>query len=239
MIQFYSPDIETTESLPESESAHCCRVLRLDSGDRIYVTDGKGKRFECTITSPGKDNTYVSIDKVHEVPNHWDFDLTLAVAPTKHTDRMEWLLEKAVEIGVNRIVLVRCRRSERKQVKPERLLKVMVSAMKQSLKCHLPLLETYESLQAFVKGLSSDAQKFMGYCSDEFERREFVKTLMPQGKIVILIGPEGDFTPEEVDYAVSAGFCPVTFGDTRLRTETAALYGVASVHAKAMLEKGN
>ncbi len=229
MIQFYAPDIEQTLTLPESESAHCSRVLRMNVGDEAYVTDGKGKRFRCVIMDPNPKHTAVEILDFEEVPNHWQCQITLAVAPTKHSDRMEWMLEKAVEIGVDRVVLLRCQRSERKAIKVERLEKVMVSAMKQSLKGVMPKIEEVTSFPTFLKSLGEDSQKFMGYCSKDYPRKDFSKEYHPGKDVAILIGPEGDFTPEEVDMAVASGFIPVTFGHSRLRTETAALYAVTAV----------
>ena len=230
MIQFYAPEIESTGILPESDSAHCCRVLRMKAGDEVIVVDGKGKRFRCVIMEAHPKHTSVEIVSEELVPSHWGVRITLAVAPTKNMDRMEWLLEKAVEIGVDRIVFLKCARSERKVVKLDRLEKVMVSAMKQSLKGVLPELEEMSDFRGFVSSDFGDAVKFMGYCSSDYPRKEFVKEYPRHTDVVILIGPEGDFSPEEVEAAVAGGFVPVTFGESRLRTETAALYGVAAVH---------
>lgn len=230
MIQFYAPDILQTLTLPESESAHCSRVLRMQAGDEAYVTDGKGRRYRCVIMEPHHKHTSVEIIETEETPNHWPCLITLAVAPTKHADRMEWLLEKAVEIGVDKVVLLRCQRSERKAMKLDRLEKVMVSAMKQSLKGVMPEIEEVTSFKKFVEGAAPGSQKFFGYCSKEYPRKDFSKEYAAGSDVVIMIGPEGDFTPEEVAMAVAAGFVPVTFGESRLRTETAALYGVTAVH---------
>ena len=230
MIQFYAPDIKERGVLPESDSAHCCRVLRMKEGDEVTVVDGKGMRYLCRIVEAHSKHTAVEIISEEEVPNHWKAPITLAVAPTKHSDRMEWMLEKAVEIGVDRVVLLKCRRSERKEMKTERLEKVMVSAMKQSLKGVLPELQGMTDFNDFVKSQPLVSQKFFGYCDAAYPRREFVKQCKPGMPVVIMIGPEGDFSPEEVTTAVENGFMPVTFGKSRLRTETAALFGVTAVH---------
>lgn len=230
MIQFYAPDIETTGVLPESDSGHCCRVLRMKEGDEVTVVDGKGSRFRCAIVEAHPKHTAVEIISRESVPNHWGFELTLAVAPTKHSDRMEWMLEKAVEIGVDRVVLLKCARSERKVMKTERLEKVMISAMKQSLKTVLPKLEEVTDFNAFVKGESGEVAKFFGYCSESCRRADFAANCPAGRAVTIMIGPEGDFSPEEVETAVEHGFVPVTFGESRLRTETAALYGVTAAH---------
>lgn len=231
MIQFYAPDIQTTSTLPESDSAHCCRVLRMKEGEEVFVVDGKGKRFRCVILEAHPKHTVVEIVEEEDLPSHWGFRLTLAVAPTKNSDRMEWLLEKIVEIGIDRVVLLKCARSERKVLKPERLEKVMVSAMKQSLKGVLPELCPMQEIKDFLKDQrESDAFRCFGYCSESYQRTGFAKSCPPGKDIVIMIGPEGDFSPDEVEMAVDAGFLPVTFGESRLRTETAALYGVTASH---------
>ena len=230
MIQFYSPDIEETLTLSEGESAHCCRVLRHKEGDEIYVTDGKGHRFLCEIVESHPSHTRVEIKKVEEFPSERDYKLTLAIAPTKNSDRMEWMVEKAVEIGVDRIVLLRCKRSERKIQRSERLLKVMVAAMKQSLSTYMAELNDITDFKDFVKDSGLTPQKFFGYCSDSFPRKELIRECAPGGEVVIMIGPEGDFTPEEVELAVENGFIPVTFGNKRLRTETAGVFAVSAVN---------
>lgn len=230
MIQFYSPDIAETRTLPESDSAHCCRVLRMKEGDEVVVVDGKGNRYHCVILEAHPKRTSVEIVSCETLAREWNVTITLAVAPTKHSDRMEWMIEKAVEIGIDRVVPVRCGRSERKVLKTERLEKVMISAMKQSLKAHLPAIDEVTDLKTFLTSLPEGVQKYMGYCDSKYPRREFVKEFQSGKDVVLLIGPEGDFTPEEVQCAVDNGFVPVTFGNTRLRTETAALYGVTAVH---------
>lgn len=236
MIQFYAPDIESTGLLPESDSAHCCRVLRMKEGDEVVVVDGNGKRFVCTIIDAHPKRTAVEIISEESVLPHWKIGITLAVSPTKHSDRMEWMLEKAVEIGIDRVVFLRCQRSERKTINLDRLEKMMISAMKQSLKAVLPQLEDAGCFRRFVDSVPETSQKFFGYCSSEYPRKEFVRECEGGKDVVIMIGPEGDFSPEEVEYAVARGFIPVTFGESRLRTETAAVYGVAAVHILNQME---
>lgn len=238
MIQFYAPDIEATGVLPESDSAHCCRVLRMKEGDEVAVVDGKGKRYRCVIIESHPKKTVVEIISSEEIPTHWGVKITIAVAPTKNADRMEWMLEKAVEIGVDRVVLLKCKRSERKVMKLERLEKVMISAMKQSLKGVLPELTEVSDFKSFVTTLGDDTQKFLGYCSSHYPRKEFAKECAAGGNVVIMIGPEGDFTTEEVEFAVANGFIPVTFGESRLRTETAALYGITATHIINQIKAG-
>ena len=230
MIQFYAPDIQESLTLPEGESAHCSRVLRHKEGDEIFVTDGKGHRFLCEIVNSHPSHTEIVIKNSETFPPEKNYKLTLAVAPTKNSDRMEWMVEKAVEIGVDRIVLLRCKRSERKIQRPDRLLKVMVSAMKQSLSTFMPELTEITDFKDFVKKSEKNSQKFFGYCSDSFLRKELVRECKAGGEVVIMIGPEGDFTQEEVDLAIENGFLPVTFGNKRLRTETAGVFAVSAVN---------
>lgn len=230
MIQFYAPDIELTGLLPETESGHCCRVLRLTSGERIFVTDGKGHRYICEILVADPKKTTVRILEKQELKSDKDFSLTLAVAPTKNADRLEWLVEKSVEIGIDRIMLLKCSRSERKVMKTDRLMKIVISAMKQSLGVTLPELTELTDFKLFVKKKSVNAQKFFGYCDESYPRKEFANECQPGKDVIVMIGPEGDFTQEEVTLAVENGFMPVSFGEKRLRTETAGVYAVCAVN---------
>lgn len=229
MIRFYSPDIVSTNTLSETESGHCCRVLRMKEGDHIYVVDGKGREYECEITDANPKHTSVEIIAERDDPKQWKECIVLAVAPTKNIDRIEWMLEKAVEIGVDEIVLLKCDHSERKNINAERLEKIIVSAMKQSLKATLPLFRGLISFKEFMEMVDTK-NRFMGYCDEKTERREFAKEYAGNEDLTILIGPEGDFSPDELSLAIEKGFLPVTFGDSRLRTESAALFAVTAVH---------
>lgn len=230
MIQFYIPNLSDCRRLPPEEAAHCLRVLRMKQGDEIAATDGRGFRYCCRILSIDRHGAELEILSREELPPHWGCRITLAVAPTKNIDRMEWLLEKCVEMGIDEFVPVICEHSERRIVKPERLAKIMVSAMKQSLKCTLPILRPAQPLSDFLKECP-EAKRYIGYCSDRYVRWSFAGIYPPGSDVVILIGPEGDFSAEEVEMAVKAGFEPVTFGQSRLRTETAGMFAVAAVHA--------
>lgn len=229
MIQFYAPDIECDSCLGPEDSAHCCRVLRLHEGDSVRVVDGRGGVYRCTIVGANPRCTDLMVEDKTQDPLPDFADITIAVAPTKNNDRMEWLVEKAVEMGVGRIVPVRCTHSERKVLKTERLRKIAVSAMKQSLKSWLPVIDDLVPYSGFLKSLVG-TPAYMGYCDSWLERRNFAKTCRADAPACILIGPEGDFSPEEVRLALDVGVIPVTFGQTRLRTETAALYALATVH---------
>lgn len=229
MIQFYAPDILTDPRLPESDSAHVVRVLRMHAGDRLQVVDGKGNIYDCILADENNRHAAVTVVSATHVRPVWNNSITIAVAPTKNMDRMEWLVEKLVEVGVNRIVPLRCARSERKDIKTERLVKIAAAAMKQSLKASLPHIDDMMPLKQFLAE-AAEGQRFVGYCDSQCERRLLAADYKPGADVRILIGPEGDFTADEIDAARSAGYVPVTMGDNRLRTETAALVGAVTIH---------
>lgn len=242
MIRLYAPDVETTGVLGPEDSAHCCRVLRMREGDRLHVVDGRGGVFVCEILDADPRRASLAVVEKTEDPTPWFSQITLAVAPTKNMDRMEWLIEKSVEIGIGRFVPLICRRSERKVLKTERLRKIAVSAMKQSLKSHLPVVEETVTFKDFMKSCSmsdDDSVLAMGYCSPEVERCGFADLYPGNRSLTLLIGPEGDFAPEEVCLAMDTGFVPVSFGSQRLRTETAALYGVTAAHVISDLKNAS
>lgn len=231
MIRFYAPELPQKPVLPAEESSHAIRVLRKRVGDEIEAVDGRGHVYRCRLIGDSSKGAALQIDEVIDCPKVWNCSITVAVAPTKHMDRMEWLVEKLVEIGVDRIVPLRCRRSERKEIKEERLQKIAVSAMKQSLKAVMPQIDANTAFADFMKECSAtDAQKFVGYCDDAVERKLLARSYEPGRDVIIMIGPEGDFAPEEIAAAREAGFVPVTMGDNRLRTETAALVGCDTIH---------
>lgn len=229
MIRFYSPDILITGRLPESDSKHCIRVLRMHAGESVEVVDGKGFCHRCILADDNPKAAAVEIVESVPMPSAWNYSITVAVAPTKNMDRMEWLIEKLTEIGVNRVVPILCRRSERKEVKTERLEKIAISAMKQSLKATLPLIEPMIVFEDFLKKFDA-MQKFIGYCNQDIERKLLATEYCAGTEVILAIGPEGDFTPEEVEAAFAAGYKPVTMGDNRLRTETAALVACDTIH---------
>ena len=230
MIRFYAPDIDCSPFLPESDSQHCCRVLRMQTGDEIEIIDGRGYLYRCRIVNAHSKRTEVETLERVALPPVWPCHITVAVAPTKHLDRMEWLVEKLVEIGVDRIVPVRCMRSERKEIKVERLEKIAVSAMKQSLKAVLPVIEEMTPLPRFIESVESGTLRFVAYCEDSVERKLLAREYRLGSSAAVLIGPEGDFSHEEIRAAIDTGFVPVTLGDNRLRTETAALVACDTIH---------
>lgn len=229
MIRFYAPDIDTSVTLPESDSAHCARVLRMHPGDEIEVVDGRGHLLRCRILDAHPKRTSVEVLSRADLSKVWPGSITIAIAPTKHNDRMEWLVEKLVEIGIDRIVPLRCRYSERKEINVERLNKIAVSAMKQSLKAILPIIEPMTPFAEFIRSCTI-GQRFIAYCDPSIPRRLMATEYIPASDTIILIGPEGDFSPEEITAALNAGWKPISLGDNRLRTETAALVAVDTCH---------
>ncbi len=233
MHRFYCPDIAETLTLGEEDSKHCVKVLRMGEGDTIEVVDGNGMLYTCRITMAHPKRCAIEVVERAEQPPHWGCRIVLGVAPTKNMDRMEWLVEKCVEMGVDRIIPLRCHNSERTVLKTERLRKIMVSAMKQSLKATLPQLDELTPVER-VMAEPFDGTRCIAYCDEQLpreERKTLVGTYRPGGDVMVLIGPEGDFSPEEVQVARTAGFVPVTLGESRLRTETAGMMAVAFVHA--------
>ena len=232
MHRFYCPDIASAHVLTEEESSHCVRVLRLGEGDTVEVVDGCGVAHECRIALAHPKKCAVEIIRSHSETPHWGHRITIAVAPTKHLDRMEWMVEKCVEMGVDRIVPIRCHNSERSEVKTERLSKIMVSAMKQSLKATLPQLDEMTPFAELMRQ-HFDGDRLIAYCDQELPREQRLslpQAYTPGNDVVILIGPEGDFSPEEVEVALKSGYRPVTLGYSRLRTETAAVMACAAIH---------
>lgn len=235
MIQFYAPEIADTLRLPESDSAHAVRVLRMKAGDPLQVIDGRGNVYQCRLTEAHSKRAAVEILSCDPQPLPWSQQIAVAVAPTKHLDRMEWMVEKLTEIGVNDIIPILCRRSERREIKEERLEKIAVSAMKQSLKAVLPAVWPMTPLRDLLT-LMPGAQRFVAYCDPSRPRVDMARACAPRRDTLILIGPEGDFDPTEIESTLAAGFVPVTLGDNRLRTETAALYAVTIAHIVDSLE---
>ncbi|MBQ9077377.1 MAG: 16S rRNA (uracil(1498)-N(3))-methyltransferase [Muribaculaceae bacterium] len=229
MIQFYAPDIETSLTLPESDSQHCVRVLRMKPGDIVDVIDGKGYRYACRLIDAHPKHANVEIIERQHIPLSWGNNITVAVAPTKHLDRMEWMVEKLTEIGVNRIIPLLCRYSERKEIKVERLEKIAISAMKQSLKTTLPVIFPMTPFKDIVTNDNS-VQKFIAYCDKTIPRKLLSKEYAAHRDTTILIGPEGDFSIEEIRLALDNGYTPITLGDNRLRTETAAITACDTCH---------
>ncbi|WP_179007947.1 16S rRNA (uracil(1498)-N(3))-methyltransferase [Winogradskyella forsetii] len=231
MQLFYNPNIsETTTSFNfnKEESRHIAKVLRKKAGDVLHITNGKGWLFTAEITLAEQKNCRVSITSKSFQPKR-NFNLHLAVAPTKMNDRYEWFLEKATEIGIETITPIICENSERKVVKTERFEKIIQSAMKQSLQYYLPNLNTPIAFKDFINQ-DFEGQIFIAHC-EETDKKSLKSELKSATDCTILIGPEGDFSVKEIEMALANNFIPVTLGETRLRTETAA---IAACHSVAL-----
>lgn len=221
MHVFYTPDIVTSCEMPEEEAGHCLRVLRLTTGDEVTLTDGKGNFYKAVISVATKKRCQLKIVETIPQEKGWNGWLHVAMAPTKNMDRTEWFAEKATEIGFDELTFLNCRYSERKLIKTDRIEKILVSAIKQSLKASKPVLNEMVDFQKFVTQ-DFEGQKFICHCY-EGEKKLLKEAIIPGENALILIGPEGDFSEEEVAKAIEAGFQPVSLGKSRLRTETAAL----------------
>lgn len=219
---FYTQQITGNSAiLDETDSKHCTRVLRMKTGDTINLTDGKGGFYEGIINSVNPLAVTVEITKNEQNYGICDYYLHMAIAPTKNIDRFEWFIEKAAEIGVDEITPLLCQRSERKSLRNDRLEKILIAALKQSGKAYLPLLNPLTSLDKFVSR-NVIGNKYIAICSDE-DKIDLIKTQNQISTFTILIGPEGDFSQEEIDLAFNNGFIPVSLGKSRLRTETAGV----------------
>lgn len=234
MYLFYCPDIETKHTLSEEESAHCVRVLRYTAGDEILITDGRGTTYTARITNPHPKHCDFEIIASEKQEKHHAFHLHIAIAPTKNIERMEWAIEKCVEIGVDEMTPLLCRFSERKQLRTDRLEKIILSAAKQSLTPYLPVLHELTPYDTFVREQAKlNQQNFIAHCYKDEKR--FLKDEMELSRdVLVLIGPEGDFSEKEVADALALGFVPVSLGNSRLRTETAA---VVACHTAVLLNE--
>jgi 16S rRNA (uracil1498-N3)-methyltransferase len=226
MQLFYVPTISGAEVvLDDIESKHAVRVLRLTEGTSVELIDGKGGFYTAEITDANPKKCRLNITSTQKSFGKKDFRLHMAIAPTKNIDRFEWFLEKATEIGIDEITPLLCEHSERKVIKPERLEKILISAMKQSLKAYLPVLNELTPLKDIIS-TSSENHKFIAHCY-EGEKPHLKDVISEKSNALVLIGPEGDFSPEEVKLAKANGFSEVSLGSARLRTETA---GVVACH---------
>ena len=225
MNLFFEPGInQGVRFLDEAESFHAVKVLRRKRGDHIRITDGKGSFYDAVITNADTRRCTFDIVEQHEEPAP-GYAIHIAISPTKNADRIEWFVEKAVEIGVTEISLIDCDHTERRHQKTDRLEKVTLSAMKQSLKARLPVVNPLRPLRDFMSTVTAD-QKFIAYVDND--NQELLKNVItPRSAYVVLIGPEGDFSKEELTLAEQNGFQKVSLGPSRLRTETA---GIVACH---------
>jgi 16S rRNA (uracil1498-N3)-methyltransferase len=225
---FYVPDAAHAGELPEEEAKHAVRVLRLQSGDRLFLVDGEGGLFEAEVTmASGKHCMYSIVNTLH-YQKEWQGRICLAIAPTKMMDRIEWMAEKATEIGFDEIGFLNCKFSERKTIRTDRIEKIVVSAMKQSHKAGKPTVCEMTDFKKYIDANTS-GHRFIAHCYDEVERTDLygeLQKISPDETVTVLIGPEGDFAIDEVEYAVSKGYKSISLGRSRLRTETAGLCAV-------------
>ena len=207
------------------ESKHLTKVLRKKAGDQVSVTNGKGELFDCVISKADPKGSVLSVLNTTNIPED-NFYIHLAIAPTKSPDRMEWMIEKITEIGFHELSLIQTSNSERSFLKTDRLHKKIISACKQSFKYRIPKINPIRPLKELLGGdISLETQRFIAYV-DENHQNHFMDIASPKGNYLILIGPEGDFSPEEIDLAIKKEFVPVSLGKSRLRTETAGLVAV-------------
>lgn len=234
MQLFYAPDIvPPLHSLTEEESRHCIRVLRLSAGDTLHITDGRGNLFCCRLTDADPRRCTVRVESVREEWEKLPCTLVMAVAPTKNGERFEWFLEKATEVGVSRIIPLETERSERRTFRPERGERVITAAMKQSLKAYRPQLHPLTPLRELAAAPFA-GRKLIAHCDaarTAAGKAHLARTLLPGEAALVLIGPEGDFSPAEIDFALAHGFEEITLGVQRLRTETAAVAATVIVSA--------
>jgi 16S rRNA (uracil1498-N3)-methyltransferase len=227
---FYSSDVSEGKVLfSRVESVHCLKVLRMRRGESIKFTDGSGSLFDGVITGDDPSGMTASVISVSHEAGKRPYRLHMAISPLKNEDRLEWFIEKAVETGIDEITPLICSRSEKRKIRRERLEGLILSAMKQSVKCYLPRLNDPVTFSEFIGG-AYEGKKIIA-CCDEAVKRLPITSAFGRGEgVTVMVGPEGDFTPEEVKQAEATGFTPVHIGPSRLRTETAGLAACCSVY---------
>lgn len=233
---FYVPDASSVNELPEEEAQHAVRVLRMEMGDEMMLMDGEGVFYRAIVTEATKKRCLYRIEETLPQERQWQPHLHLAMAPTKNMDRTEWFAEKATEIGFDELTFLRCRWSERTVIKTERVEKILVSAMKQSHKAWKPILNEMVDFKAFLQEIKEREnmtgkvmRKFICHCYEEegLGEKAALKDVLKSGEdVLVMVGPEGDFSIDEVKMAEANGFQSVSLGKSRLRTETAALVAV-------------
>ncbi|MEM6316769.1 MAG: 16S rRNA (uracil(1498)-N(3))-methyltransferase [Bacteroidota bacterium] len=225
MILFYSQNInDSFAHLDEEQARHCVQVMRRQVGDAVTFVDGEGGFYKGIIHETGKKKCIIRVTESEQAFNRRPFSLHVAIAPTKNTNRFEWFLEKATEIGIDEITPIICQRSERRKVRTDRLRKIIVAAMKQSLKAYLPKLNEPIPFAKFIQNPNSSTQK---YIAQGAENTALKDNYVAQNDVTVLIGPEGDFSKEEIDLARQRGYVGIHLGKSRLRTETA---GIVACH---------
>ncbi|MBO6117827.1 MAG: 16S rRNA (uracil(1498)-N(3))-methyltransferase [Bacteroidales bacterium] len=230
MQLFFIPDYSGDDiiTLDKEESSHISKVLRMKEGGEIFLTDGKGNLFTCRIAESTPKRCSVKVVSIEQNYQQRQFKIHLAIAPTKNINRIEWLLEKAVEMGIDEITPIVTEHSERRNINAERLEKIIISAMKQSIKCFKPKLNGLTDFSSLINNLKEE-KKYLCCCSEE-EKILIKDDYQPNEDVILFIGPEGDFSDKEISLAKDAGCKLITLGEQRLRTETAALYAISNIH---------
>lgn len=225
---FYVPNAQEGQELPEEEATHAVRVLRLSEGDQIWLMDGVGNFYRANVGIVTKKRCIYNIVETLPQQKTWAGKIHLAIAPTKMMERIEWMAEKSTEIGFDELTFLDCKFSERHVIRVDRIERIVVSAMKQSRKAFMPVVNELTVFKDFVTSCDAD-YKFIAHCYNNCERVDFfdkLQSLPIDATVCVLIGPEGDFSTDEVDLAIANGFEPITLGNSRLRTETAGLMAV-------------
>lgn len=233
---FYVPDAANQVELPAEEATHALRVLRLKGGDEIFLMDGEGSFFRAEVTAASCKRCLYEIKEEMPQQRAWKGHIHLAIAPTKMMERIEWMAEKATEIGFDELSFLNCQFSERKVVKTPRIDKIVISAVKQSHKAWKPVVNELISFKEFIQ-TPRPGRKFICHCYEEVEKKDFFTEISsiqnadaPDADITVLVGPEGDFSIDEVRLALENGYESVSLGTSRLRTETAGLVAVHMAH---------
>ena len=236
---FYVPEAATQTELPAEEAAHAVKVLRLSAGSELMLMDGCGTFYRAEVTVAANHHCAYRILEQLPQPRQWQGNIHLAIAPTKMNERMEWLAEKAVEVGIDELSFLNCQFSERRSLKTERIRKIVVSAVKQSHKAYMPGVGELIPFRTFVENHSS-GHRYIAHCYDEVPRVNLFDQLCALNEAddaLVLVGPEGDFSIDEVRMAVAAGFTSVDLGKSRLRTETAGLSAVMMMQLAKQINK--
>lgn len=225
MYLFYTADIhEDSAFLDESESRHCTRVLRMKEGELLDFIDGKGSKYKGQLMKADPKQCNIRILEKEENFEKRSYYLHMAIAPTKNNDRFEWFLEKSTEIGIDMITPLICDHSERKKIRMDRFERIILSAVKQSLKAYLPVLNPLVDFQEFISSEHPEEEFYIAHCHEQ-EKKKLIKEAGGKDSYLLLIGPEGDFSETEIQLAIKNGFTPITLGTGRLRTETAGVAG--------------
>ena len=230
MQLFYTPKIDSKGVLSEEESRHAIRVLRYQLNDPIDLVDGVGNYYKAIISNPNPKRCEFEVIEKIENFEPLPYNLHLAVGPTKNIDRFEWFVEKSTEIGVTQITPILSQFSERKHIKKERIEKIIVSAAKQSVKAHFPILNEMIPFEQFIKNAQA-SQKFIAHCYD-LQKSSLFEVVRAQSDLIVMIGPEGDFSEAEIDQALLNNYTAVGLGSARLRTETAGIVACHTVNLK-------